>query len=429
MTHTINNCKTLNVADLHICPNLSVKYTDKELTATENVLKRFGTQIPVVIDNDNNVIVGENIFLAAKNLNFDQIPVVEIDALSKKEIKAFKIASKKILEFGEFDVDELKLEINSLLHDIDLNFTYEDLGFEAIEFDNLFFVEESSSNTKKQAEEEIVLPDIQPIVKPGDLIKLGSHLLYCGDALKAESYKILLKDEFADLIITDPPYNVKIQNNVTKRTQHDEFEQASGEMSKSEFENFLKNAFDNLKQFSKENSLHYIFMDWRHSYNLQQVCKNIYPKLHNICVWDKTKAGMGSFYRSQHEFCFVYQNGTGKYLNNIQLGSNGRNRSNIWQYQGMNIATKQANKLAKLHPTVKPVAMLSDIMLDASKPNDIVLDCFGGSGSTLIAAEDCNRQARLIELSPHYCDVIICRWEELTGEKHVLLTKRENING
>ena len=194
-------------------------------------------------------------------------------------------------------------------------------------------------------------------------------------------------------------------------------------MSEKEFENFLRTSFSNLKKYSIENSIHYVFMDWRHSFTLQKASIGVYPKLQNICIWDKTKAGMGSFYRSQHEFCFVFQNGTGQYCNNVQLGKNGRYRSNIWQYQGMNISTKQANKLSKLHPTVKTTAMLIDILLDASKPQDIVLDAFGGSGSTLIAAEESKRRARLIELSPHYCDVIIHRWEELTGKKHKILNR------
>ena len=233
-------------------------------------------------------------------------------------------------------------------------------------------------------------------------------------------------NEKANIVTTDPPYNVKIQNNVTNQAHHKEFEQASGEMSDSEFENFLNTAFKNAKEYSEENSLHYIFMDWRHSYILQKALLDVYTKLLNICVWDKTKAGLGSFYRSQHEFCFVYQNGNGKYVNNIQLGKNSRNRSNIWQYQGMNISTKQSQKLSKLHPTVKTTAMLVDIMLDASAVNDIVLDCFGGSGSTLIAAEECGRCARLIELSPHYCDVIIHRWEELTGQKHEIISRKDS---
>jgi DNA modification methylase len=196
-------------------------------------------------------------------------------------------------------------------------------------------------------------------------------------------------------------------------------------MSKTEFTDFLRKVFTLTKEYSQQDSLHYLYMDWRHTSELQLACEGIYQKLLNICVWNKMTGGMGSFYRSQHEFCFVYQNGNGSYKNNIQLGKNGRNRTNVWDYPGMNVSTKQAKKLRKLHPTVKPTAMLMDILLDASEYGDIVLDCFGGSGSTLIAAQHCGRRARLIEISPHYCDVIIARWEELTGQKHQII---ERIN-
>ena len=284
----------------------------------------------------------------------------------------------------------------------------------------------SASDAEEQNEtkaEEAVLSDIPKIVKPGDLIQLGQHRLFCGDSMKAESYTKLLGEEKADIIITDPPYNVKIQGHVTKKKNHPEFAQASGEMKPEDFINFLNTVTKNLKNFSKSGSIHYLFMDWKHLFELQIATKDVYEKLLNICVWDKGKGGMGSFYRSQHEFCLVYQNGTGSHKNNIQLGKNGRNRSNIWQYPGMNSGTSQAKTLSNLHPTVKPVSMLVDILLDASDFGDIVLDTFGGSGSTLIAAQECGRKARLIEISPDYCDVIIHRWEKMTGKKHKIIER------
>jgi len=418
--------KKISIKKLSLPTRLVVNYTQKEIEKTMHVLKLFGEQIPLLIDKNNAVVFGENLFLAATKLGFDKVSVIQIEDLSEKKINAFKIAYKKILSFGEFDINELRVELKELV--VNLGFAPYDLGYDTVEFDNLLFVDNSQSDKKCPPEiENIVIPNnVKKIVRLGDLILLGRHKLYCGDSLDSNSYKILMCDEKADIIVTDPPYNVKIQNNVTNQPHHEEFEQASGEMSDLEFENFLNTAFKNAKVYSKENSLHYIFMDWRHSYILQKALLDVFAKLLNICVWDKTKAGLGSFYRSQHEFCFVYQNGNGKYVNNIQLGKNGRNRSNIWQYQGMNISTKQAKKLSKLHPTVKTTAMLIDILLDASSVNEIVLDCFGGSGSTLIAAEECGRCARLIELSPHYCDVIIHRWEELTGKKHEIIQRKDS---
>ena len=324
----------------------------------------------------------------------------------------------------------LKTEIQDLLSDMEIKIAPEERGFSSIELDSLLFDCSLDNVQSFEPEQEEILPDeIISIVKTGDLIRLGNHMLLCGSALKTESFVNLLGSDKAKIVITDPPYNVKISDNVTKQKHHKEFVNASGEMSEDEFENFLTESFNNLKVFSVDNSIHYIFMDWRHIGEIQSAGKKVYPKHLNLCIWNKLTGGMGSFYRSQHELCFVYQNGTGRHINNIELGKNGRNRTNVWDYKGMNVSTRQAKTLRKLHPTVKPTAMLMDIMLDSSEYDDIVLDCFGGSGSTLIAAEQCGRQARLIEISPHYCDVIISRWEKLTGKKHEIISNGEVING
>ena len=233
----------------------------------------------------------------------------------------------------------------------------------------------------------------------------------------------------ADIVITDPPYGCKIQGNVTKQKHHQEFIECSDEPTSEDFMSFLTSVVDNLKKYSIENSLSYIFMDWRRNYELQTVCKNIFPKFINLAVWAKKQAGLGSFYRSQHELCFIYQNGKEQHINNINLGKNGRNRSNVWNYAGMNTSTKDAQELRKLHSTVKPTGMIMDIILDATSVGDIVLDAFGGSGSTLIASEQTGRRARLIELNPRYCDVIIARWEALTRQKHQIIMNKESTNG
>ncbi|MBQ8847342.1 MAG: DNA modification methylase [Candidatus Gastranaerophilales bacterium] len=408
--------KKLNTNDIKLSEKLKLNFSQNEIAISVKFIKKFGLKMPILINTENEVVVGENLFLASQELGLKEVPVVYIENLSKKELKAFKIASKRILSFGEFNEEELKFELKDLLLDVNFNFDCEELGFTSIEFDNLLFVDEIQET--KEKEEKLELNNIKELVKYGDIIQLGKHKLLCGDSLNPKTYEALMGEKKADIIISDPPYNLKIQGNVTSRSYHNEFQNASGEMSEIQFQTFLNNAFNNVKDFSKENSLHYIFIDWRHCLDLQLAFKDIYPKLLNVCIWDKTKAGMGSFYRSQHEFCFVYQNGSGAYSNNIQLGKNGRNRSNIWQYQGMNLSTKQANKLGKLHPTVKSTAMIADIILDTTKQGDLILDNFGGSGTTLIAAEQTNRVANLIEISPSYCDVIIYRWEELTGLKH-----------
>ena len=406
------------------------KFTDSEIEITTKVVKRFGFQVPIIIDNKNQVVLGAALLKAALNLNMEEVPVVEVQNLSEKELNTFTIAINKISMMGELDLENFAYDIQELLFDIDLNLTPEELGFSSIEMDNLLFTCGFEDGDDK--EDTPIVKDIEKVnvvAKIGDIIKLGRHILYCGDALQEESYQKLIGDEKADLVITDPPYNVKIQGNVTKQKQHKDFVQASGEMTPEEFTKFLNNAFSRLKNFSTPSSLHYIFMDWKHLQEVQSATKDVYDKLLNICVWNKLKGGMGSFYRSQHEFCLVYKNKAGSYCNNIELGKNGRNRTNVWDYPGMSTSNKQAKKLRELHPTVKPVAMLMDIMLDASNYGDLVLDCFGGSGSTLMAAQECGRRARIIEISPEYCDIIIHRWEELTGEKHEIVSRGEDHHG
>ena len=429
----MENFKEMKVT--YVNPNglkvLNIKnYSSKEIEIATTVLKRFGFQCPIVTDNNENVVFGELLLRAAQKLGVKTVPTVEINNLSKKEIKAFSVAINKISEMGDFDLSTLKTEIQDLLSDMEIKISPEELGFSSIELDSLLFDCSLDNVQSFEPEQEEILPDeIISIVKTGDLIRLGNHMLLCGSALKTESFVNLLGSDKAKIVITDPPYNVKISDNVTKQKHHKEFVNASGEMSEDELENFLTESFNNLKVFSVDNSIHYIFMDWRHIGEIQSAGKKVYPKHLNLCIWNKLTGGMGSFYRSQHELCFVYQNGTGRHINNIELGKNGRNRTNVWDYKGMNVSTRQAKTLRKLHPTVKPTAMLMDIMLDSSEYDDIVLDCFGGSGSTLIAAEQCGRQARLIEISPHYCDVIISRWEKLTGKKHEIISNGEVING
>ncbi|MBO5947218.1 DNA methylase N-4 [bacterium] len=399
-------------------------YNEEDICIISKVLSRYGFIMPVVIDAGKNIVFGQEFVVAAKKLGLGKIPTIEVNHLKEKELSMFSLGMTNILQRGEMNIDYVVEEIKRWISDMNIELIPEDIGLSSNALDNLFVSCEIEPEVKTEGELELPA-EIPAVTKLGDLIALGRHRLYCGDSLKRESYEILLKDEKANIVLTDPPYNVKIQGNVTKQKQHDEFAVASGEMSKTEFTDFLRKVFTMLKAYSKQDSLHYLFMDWRHTRELQLACENIYQRFLNICVWNKMRGGMGSFYRSQHEFCFVYQNGNGSYKNNIQLGKNGRNRTNVWDYPGMNISTKQAKKLRKLHPTVKPTAMLMDILLDASEYGDIVLDCFGGSGSTLIAAQQCGRRARLIELSPHYCDVIIARWEELTGQKHQII---ERIN-
>lgn len=298
---------------------------------------------------------------------------------------------------------------------LDLDFELDTTGFDNIEIDNLLhpvIPDSKLNNIPFISNEEIVS-------KQGDIWHLGNHIIICGNSLEEKTYTDLMGSKQANMIFTDPPYNVKIDGHVcgAGKIKHKEFAMASGEMSDDEFTKFLIQNFTLLKKFSVSGSLHYICMDWRH---VEQISKagHVYDEFKNICVWNKTNAGMGSFYRSKHEFIFLYKNGTAPHKNNVALGSHGRYRTNVWDYAGVNAFGKN-KELIKLHPTVKPGELIWDAILDASSKGDIILDSFLGSGSTLIAAEKSKRVCYGIELEPLYIDTAIRRWESLTGQNAV----------
>jgi DNA modification methylase len=233
----------------------------------------------------------------------------------------------------------------------------------------------------------------------------------------------LLGGAKATLVITDPPYNVAINGHVGGKgqIQHRDFEMGCGEMTSSAFTTFLTMTFGHLAANSTEGSIHYTFMDWRHMQEMLEAGQAVYSELKNLCVWNKTNGGMGSFYRSKHELVFVWKSGTAPHLNNFELGQHGRNRTNVWDYAGVNSFRSERMDELQMHPTVKPVGLVADAIRDCSKRGDLVLDPFCGSGTILIAAERTGRKARALEIDPAYVDVAIRRWEALTGKSATLI--------
>jgi DNA modification methylase len=231
----------------------------------------------------------------------------------------------------------------------------------------------------------------------------------------------LLADERAAMIFTDPPYNVPIAGNVSGlgATRHREFVMASGELDAAQFTAFLKRACALLARHSADGWLHFICMDWRHMAEVLAAGREVYTELKNLCVWAKDNGGMGSLYRGQHELVFVFKSGRGAHRNNVQLGQYGRNRGNVWRYPGANsfARTSDEGNLLALHPTVKPVALVADAILDCTARGDLVLDAFLGSGTTVLAAERVGRRGYGLELDPLYVDTIIRRWQTFTGDQ------------
>jgi DNA modification methylase len=257
------------------------------------------------------------------------------------------------------------------------------------------------------------------VSRPRDLWQLAQHRLYCGSALEDSSYRTLLADETADMVFTDPPYNVPIQGHAGGRggVKHREFAMASGEMTDEQFVDFLATSLGRIEAWVCDGAICFVCMDWRHTQQLLSATKTF--TLKNICVWVKSNGGMGSLYRSQHEFIFVLKRGTATHVNNVELGKHGRTRTNVWDYRGVNSFGRDRDELLAAHPTVKPVALVADAIKDCSKRGDLVLDPFGGSGTTLLAAERAKRRAALIEIDPRYVDTIIRRWQAFTGKAAV----------
>ena len=243
----------------------------------------------------------------------------------------------------------------------------------------------------------------------------------CGDARREGSFATLMGGSCAQLVFVDPPYNVQIRGHVSGkgRIKHREFAQASGEKTSAQFVKFLDDSLGLLAEHSTDGSIHFVCTDWRHLDEMLTAGRRAYRELKNVAVWAKTNAGMGSFYRSQHELILVWKHGRSKHINNIELGKHGRSRSNVWTYAGANTFSAERLTDLAMHPTVKPVALVADAILDCSRRGDLVLDSFGGSGTTLIACERTGRKGRLIEIDPIYCDQTIRRWQGITARDAV----------
>jgi DNA modification methylase len=416
MSHedVVCNVQYVSPGILKAYANNARKHPRKQVAKIARSIQSFGFLVPIVVDKDLIVIAGHGRLAAAKDLRLRKVPIIRVEHLNDVEVKAYRIADNKLCEDAGWDEDILKIELQSLL-EIEVDFDLTVTAFETPELDIIL----RDVPKKQEHDPDDAMPDasaIQQRVSKGDLWRLGKHFLYCGDALQPESFEILLQGKTADVVVTDPPYNVRVDGHVcgTGGVKHNEFAYASGEMSEAEFITFLRKSFSHLVKYSADGSMHFIFMDWRHIGEIVAAGKDVYSELKNVCVWNKQLGGLGSLYRSQHELIFVFKNGTATHLNNIELGRYGRNRTNVWDYVGVNAASHRRDEL-KLHPTVKPVRMLSDAIIDCSKQDAIVLDCFAGSGSTLLAAERAKRKAYLIEFEPKYCDVILYRYEKAFG--------------
>lgn len=353
-------------------------------------IETFGFTNPVLVSDEGEIIAGHGRVEAARTLGIEAVPTLPLSHLSVAQRKAYVLADNKLALNAGWDQDILAIELQGLL---DVEFDVSLTGFSLAEVD---FVLDASDERKvepapDEAVDRIELPPSRPVTRRGDLWGLGQHRLLCGDAQVGSDYDRLLMDEGVDLVFTDPPYNVKIDGHVCGlgEVRHREFAFASGEMDRGEFTRFLTTTLSNMASHCRDGAIAFVGMDWRHMREVLDAGEAAFTELKNLCVWNKTNGGMGTFHRSKHELVFVFKTGTAE------------------------------------HPTVKPVALVADAIRDCSKRGEIVLDAFGGSGSTLIAAQTCGRKARLIEYDPAYCDTIITRWQRLTGKTAHLVSAGE----
>jgi DNA modification methylase len=414
---SVRHISFLAISDLTPAPHNARRHTRAQIRDLAKSIDAFGFNVPILIDRHRQIVAGHARYEAAKLRDLTQVPVIFLDHLTETEAEAFALADNQFSARSAWDDEKLGRQLKKL-NELVLDFDIEAIGFELPEIDLRIQALDTSDAADNADEFE---PSTGPAVSiAGDLWRLGPHRLYCGNALDVAAYTTLMEAEKAAGVFTDPPYNAKIDGHVSGlgRTTHREFAMASGEMTDEEFARFLTETMNRICAHTSLGALIYVCMDWRHMEEMLAAGRALECELVNLCVWAKANGGMGSLYRSRHELVFVFKNGKHAHLNNVQLGRFGRNRTNVWNYPGFNGFARNGSKDAAVsHPTVKPIALVSDAILDSTKRNDIVLDPYIGSGTTILAAERTGRRCFGIEIDPLYVDTAVDRWQRLTGQQ------------
>lgn len=395
-------------------------HSRKQLRQIADSITRFGFTNPVLVDEEGRILAGHGRVGAAQLIGLSEIPVLCLSDLTPAECKAYMLADNKLALNAGWDQELLAQELQEL---IDLNFDVELTGFSLAEID--FALDTARNSAPKPVDDKAdhipTMADIA-VSRPGDIWILGRHRLLCGDARSQDDYRRLLGGEEVGVVFTDPPYNVPIDGHVCGlgRIRHREFAMGAGEMSIRQFTQFLSATLGNMMCHARLGAIFYVCMDWRHMRELCEAGEEVGLELKNLVIWNKTNGGMGTFYRSKHELIFVFKYGDAPHVNSFGLGETGRYRTNVWDYPGISSLSATRSSELAMHPTVKPVALVADALRDCSRRGEMVLDPFAGSGTTLLAAQETGRLARLIEFDPFYCDTIIRRFETVTGKSATL---------
>ena len=386
-------------------------HSRKQVAQIAASIEAFSFTNPVLVDEDAVVIAGHGRLLAAKSLGMTSIPVIVLGDLTEAQKRALRLADNKIALNAGWDAEVLKIELDALA---DLSFELELTGFATGEIDVI------SADAPDPDDDVLPATPDEPVTRSGDLWRLGEHRLLCGDSRDPEVLSMVMGGRLADAAFTDPPYNVRIDGNAVSRGRHAEFAMASGEMTPAEFTAFLVQTLGACAAVSRDGAVHFVCMDHRHVGELTTAGDSVYGQRLNICIWNKSNAGMGSLYRSRHELVFVFRVGQAAAFNAVELGRHGRNRTNVWDYASVNSFRGSRREDLALHPTVKPVGLVADALCDVTRKRERVLDAFIGSGTTLIAAERTGRICHGVEYEPRYVDVAIERWSAMTGRSAIL---------
>lgn len=409
-------------------PRNARQHSKGQLVRLQAAVQEFGFTAPIIIDEHNQVVAGHARLAVAKTMGMAGVPCVRVGHLTAIQKRALAIADNKIAELAEWDFDVLRHEFASLC---ELEFPVELTGFDTADIDLIleFGVRGSGSGADPADTVQPINDPTPPTTLPGDCWLLGNHRLVCANALQSEPYELLLGERRAAMVITDPP-NAPIHGQASGlgNVSDGALQVASGQMSPPECSGILRCSMERMAQFSNDGSLHFIFADWREIAETTSAGAQAYSELMALCVWTNRSGGKDRLYRSQHGLVFVFKNGSAPHKNNIQIGKRGRRRSNVWDYASVTGLGSIRDEGRANAPTLKPVAMIADAILDCSKRGDIILDPFAGSGTIILAAERTGRKAAAIELEPHYVDTAVRRWQQATGSCGTLLASGETFD-
>jgi hypothetical protein len=402
------------------------RHPKKQLAKIRRSLEVFGQVTPILVTPGGEIIDLELVWQALKLSGATHVDVIVVTDKSPEEIAALRLVLNRTALDAVWDDENLRGVLQNLL---DLNFDLDTTGFEAPEIDHYLNLDAPKANVEENGS-DIPPLGVRAISVPGNIWALGDHRHGCGSATDMAFVNRVLNGRTANVCFVDAPYNLKVDGFITGKGshRHREFLQGAGELSTDEYFELLRDSLSVLKTCCVPSALVYACIDWRHVLEMTVAGRACDMPLYTICVWTKTNGGMGGIYRNAHEFVCVFRAGADQPLDNVELGRHGRNRTTVWSYPGMSSFGKERDELLSSHPTVKPVAMIADVLRDVTKRGQVVLDTFLGSGSTLMAAQETGRICCGVELDPLYVDVTIRRWQNATGRDAVLVDTGEAFN-